>query len=296
MAFPKKPNKKTSQPPPQTIINSNDDVTERAVPEAVAEALTNDVDDGSSVSGGEETVIMSKATLEALVADAVAKQLALRTIEAKHNNEPAPAAGLNEMVRDAVSLAIRETVPAAMMVMNQMNGSDHQRHMASIKARLAKETKCEVCGQSITGCGGPWMHGKVGDVVIIKPRDDRGRVIQENVYTFTITKVDKEGYAVDEDNRRILEPNLNHYKMNVFPRNEENVEWFAGLKINGVVYCSNGPGHDVWVPNINNFAAILSDFEVGEKRTRTPRKIMASQGNGVVSGNGGTRRPTWQFS
>lgn len=71
-----------------------------------------------------------------------------------------------------------------------------------------------------------------------------------------------------------------HVKMVVFPKDAEaNADFFPGVFINGVRYLSNHGGHMVVVPEQNNIAEIMQNFERNERETRNGRKRMHNSGN-----------------
>lgn len=251
-------------PPKKTLTKKP---TDPGTEEAVSDSVT--------VSGppvqADDTVTLKKADLQALIDASVAEAIKL----------VAPASQ-NQSTVDAMEIA----KAVAMVLAANQNNTENTAHTARLKALQDKEArteKCPTCGQAIAGCGGPWVHGKVGDVIKYS-RNGQGM-------EYTILALDKGGYAV-EDKRRVVIDEINHARMCVFPKNEENAEYFTGLRINGKLYCSNGPGHEIWVPAVNDFASKISEFESGEKRSRQQRKHVGSMGNGVVGPGGQNRSPS----
>lgn len=118
-------------------------------------------------------------------------------------------------------------------------------------------------------------------------------LLAEKAIDMSKFKTDDNGFLADATGRRLVVEELNHKRMAVFTKNDENAEWYTGLRINGRTYLSNGPGHEIWVPAVNDFAGILSQFENGERRSRQQLKHVRQSGS--VSGNGQTniQRPTF---
>lgn len=70
-----------------------------------------------------------------------------------------------------------------------------------------------------------------------------------------------------------------HMMMVVFPKDEQNVPSFDGVRINGVVYRSNHGTHVIRVPASNDIAAILAAWENSEREMRNGKKVMRNSGN-----------------
>ena len=65
----------------------------------------------------------------------------------------------------------------------------------------------------------------------------------------------------------------------VFPDDEEIGTFFQGVKINGVRYMSNGPGHLITVPKDSNVEYMVSAWVSQEKVLRTGRKMNRNSGS-----------------
>lgn len=75
-----------------------------------------------------------------------------------------------------------------------------------------------------------------------------------------------------------------HSKMVVFPKNDENGEWFPGLSINGVLYRSSHSNHHITVPEQNDLASGIYLWEQSERTLRHGRK--ASHNSGSIGPRG----------
>lgn len=275
MGFPKS-NKKPQQPKKTTVTSKttvtmpNDFGGTMEVPPEVADAMEAPADKSVSVSGppaeADNAVTMRLSDLDALIAARVADALA------KAPATPAPAGSLAKEVAEAVAMVMSAA-------QTNKDNMAHQERLAMLKLKEAKTQKCAACKQAQIACGGVWV--KKSDIASLPALDPR-------IERYTAAKVDRDGFLLEGNGpRRIEDPAINHVRMGVFPRNEENAEWFQGLRINGTLYLSNGQGHEIWVPRVNDFTSTLADFENGEKRTRTQRKFIRQDGG--VARPGGTQ-------
>ncbi len=73
-----------------------------------------------------------------------------------------------------------------------------------------------------------------------------------------------------------------HAMMCVWPDDDEAAQWFTGVKLNGVRYMSNGPGHMITVPKKNNIGYILAKWTENERVQRRGRKV--SHNSGQIGG------------
>lgn len=234
-------------------------------------------------SGTGEVVAMKVADLEALIATRA--QAAVQAALAAQKATPASSSVDAEAIARAV---------AQVLVANQnvQANSDHAQRMAAARARDAKLEKCLTCGQVIAACGGPWLRASQADSEHAKKLlEDR------NIASFRLAdgslRVDAAGYVCEANGRRLVLEELNHKLMCVFPKSEENTEWFIGLRINGKSYLSNGPGHELWVPAVNDFASIIGNFENGERRSRQQLKHIRQSGSVSASGQTNVARPVF---
>ena len=66
--------------------------------------------------------------------------------------------------------------------------------------------------------------------------------------------------------------------MVVFPKDENYALWFQGVRINGVLYLSNGPGHAVTVPADAAIEATIANWENNERVLEHGRKRQHNSG------------------
>jgi predicted RNA-binding protein (virulence factor B family) len=69
-----------------------------------------------------------------------------------------------------------------------------------------------------------------------------------------------------------------HEMMVVFPKDEQNVQSFDGIRINGVVYRSSNSGAAVCVPKDNCILTLLNAWENAEREMRNGKKVMRNSG------------------
>lgn len=82
-----------------------------------------------------------------------------------------------------------------------------------------------------------------------------------------------------------------HMKMCVYPKNEEFGQFFQGVKVNGVVYLSDFPGHEITVPKENDIAERLQAAEQQERWNRSGRKKMRKSAHLSPEGSRFNRKP-----
>lgn len=80
-----------------------------------------------------------------------------------------------------------------------------------------------------------------------------------------------------------------HAMLVVFPKDDQNVQSFDGIRINGVPYRSQHGTDAICVPKDNNIAAILSAWENSEREMRNGKKVMRN--SGTISPYGAFARP-----
>lgn len=173
--------------------------------------------------------------------------------------EPSPS--FEDKVAAAVAKALAVAMPemAKQMGMTQMaveaakNQTAHDKLVAEHKKKEALQERCSVCRQVVgdgkgRGCGGPYR------------RDAKGE------------------YVLDAEGRRIEDPDQFHTKMVVYPKDPVTAEWFPFVKVNGVEYYSQGPGHEIYVPKQNDIASQLAIFEEQARIERVGRKHIRKNG------------------
>lgn len=217
----------------------------------------------------------------------------------KPTAEPAKTAPTKELTMDeriaqAVSNAMAAALPSmakeiasgfgtAMVAAQAAQAAmGHQEQVRALKAKEALAEKCDCCGQSVgngkgRGCGGPWARNKDGTFKM-EP------VLEADGVT---PALDGEGKPMM---RRIQDWRQFHVFREVWPSDPIAAEWFDGVKLNGVWYKSQGPGHKVWVPAKNDIDYRLSVYQVNEVEQRVGRKHTRNNG-GRLSQQGGYQGP-----
>lgn len=196
----------------------------------------------------------------------------------------------DEKVSMAVAKAMGSAMPAMAAEMAKAFGTammaaesvkitnEHEKNLAIMKRKLAKEEKCHICRQSVGdgrthGCGGPWK------------RDAKNQFVLEPVLNPDGTQVlDVEGKPLM---RRIEDPHQFHELRVVFPKDPIAAEWFMGVILNGALYQSQGPEHKIWVPKVSDIDSLLSVYTQNEIEQRVGRKHVRKNG-GTLSGRGGS--------
>lgn len=294
MAFPKKP-KKTAQTAP--VPAPTPDMRAPTVLDVAAPGFQDAAPTEAAVDGP------PKATPAEVLADEVAGEMVtvkLSDLDAmmQQRIKLAVDAALAAQVKVAPqsqstidATAIATAVAQAILAnQNVQNNSEHARRMADALAREAKREKCPCCGQAVSGCGGPWVA--LAKLKKAK-RDSFAELCEEKGINLELYHNDAEGYLADEEGRRLIMEELHHVRMAVFPKNDENAEWYIGLRVNGKTYLSNGTGHQLWVPAVNDFASLISNFESGERRSRQQLKHIRQSGSVSANGQTNIQRPTF---
>lgn len=185
-------------------------------------------------------------------------EAAVRTATANYKPPKQAAAPTGaDSIADAVAKAVAASLPAIIMGMEQAKQmSAHDIQLAAARKKAALEEKCHICGQAVgdgkgRGCGGPWK------------RDDKGQ------------------FVTDGTGARIEDRNAHHVEMAVFPNDPIAVQQWDGVFINGARYCSVGPNHKVWVPKVNNIAAVIVKFEEDQRIQQVGRKHIRQNGGSV---------------
>jgi hypothetical protein len=168
----------------------------------------------------------------------------------------------------------------AMMAAESVKASnEHERQMVTLKKKLAKEEKCHICQQVVGdgknfGCGGPWKRDLKTNAFVMEPLLNPDGT----------PAVDFEGKPILH---RIEDASQFHVKRVVFPKDPIAAEWFMGVIINGAIYQSQGPNHEIWVPKLSDIDALLSVYTQNEVEQRVGRKHVRKNG-GTLSGRGGS--------
>lgn len=69
-----------------------------------------------------------------------------------------------------------------------------------------------------------------------------------------------------------------HVMLVVFPKDDQNVNSFDGVRINGAVYRSQHGTDAICVPKDNSIASILNAWENSEREMRNGKKVMRNSG------------------
>lgn len=229
--------------------------------------------------------------LEARIAAAVEKRV--KEALAKTAMADRPAAIDNTDIKKLIAESVSQSLTIALPQVAQSIGQgimaaqqatkmgEHEQNLAARKAKLALEEKCHICRQSVgdgirRGCGGPWARSKDGSFVMEKVLNPDGTEV-----------LDGEGKPVM---RRVERPEQFHVLREVRPSDPVAAEWFMGIKLNGALYFSQGPGHKVWVPKNTDIDSILSVYTQNELEQRVGRKHNRANGgtlNGRTGGHSG---------
>lgn len=196
----------------------------------------------------------AEPTAEAKVSEAkFTKEDVEAAVKAALASKPKPAATNN---LDITAL-LKEILPPLIMGMEQAKQmSAHDIQLAAARKKAALEEKCHICGQAVgdgkgRGCGGPWV------------RDAKGQ------------------FVTGEDGARVEDRSINHVEMVVFPNDPIAIAQWDGVQINGARYCSTGPNHKVWVPKVNNIAAVIAKYEEDQRIQQVGRKHIRQNGGSV---------------
>lgn len=153
--------------------------------------------------------------------------------------------------------------------------TEHDKNMAARKAKLALEEQCHFCRQVVgdgrgRGCGGPWARDPKTMAFLMQPvLDDNKELVLDN-----------DGKPVM---RRIENPEQFHVRMEVWPSDPLAAKWFFGVGVNKAWYRSNGPGHKVWVPKVNDLPSLIGVYSTNEVEQRVGREHIRTDG-GSISG------------
>lgn len=63
-----------------------------------------------------------------------------------------------------------------------------------------------------------------------------------------------------------------HRKLCVLPEDQEYAQWFQGLRVNGVLYLSDRPGHQITIPADLNAEHMIEQFVRNEKELKHGRQ------------------------
>lgn len=80
-----------------------------------------------------------------------------------------------------------------------------------------------------------------------------------------------------------------HEMLVVFPKDEQNIQSFDGIRINGVVYRSQHGSEAICVPKDNCILTLLNAWENSEREMRNGKKVMRN--SGTLSPYGAFARP-----
>ena len=81
-----------------------------------------------------------------------------------------------------------------------------------------------------------------------------------------------------------------HKSVVVYPRNPRHARFFPGVRLNGVRYISNGPGHAIIVPADAPIEHLIQEFERNEDEQSQGR--LAEHNSGVLGKKSSTSRAT----
>lgn len=236
-----------------------------------------------------EQVPVTAPDIQALVDAEVAKRMAAFKATPKTGVD---LSDLSALIAKGTAEAMAQVMPqmAQQLGMSMLSAQqamamgEHQKLLAVNKAKLAIQEKCHICRQPVgdgksRGCGGPWRRDPKTNEFVLVPvfmKDANGKNTTE-------PEMDGNGKPMF---RRVEDPNQFHHKRAVFPSDPIAAKWFFGVIMNGAIYQSQGPNHEIWVPNKNDIDYILGQYTTNELEQRVGRSHTRLYG-GTVSGRTG---------
>lgn len=167
------------------------------------------------------------------------------------------SAALARIVADAVAEALKVSIPAAAVGINQANmQAQNTAREAQIRELMRKTKRCAVCGQPETACGGPFKKDALGLDVVEKNEDGSVKYNHE----------------------------LNHEKAYVGPKDANLMKWNPGIRVNGILYKSDNYGQTLWIPKKSDILTQIAAWEQNEKELMQKR---TAHGQGMTMMPGG---------
>ena len=168
------------------------------------------------------------------------------------------ARDLSEIVAKAVAEALKVAIPAAAVGINEAQRIASEKTTAmKIREVMRKTKRCPVCMQPETACGGPFAKDEAGNDIAQKNADGSLK----------------------------YQPELNHTREFVAPKDESLRRRYDGQRVNGICYHSQAQGHLIWIPKKSDIMTELNKFERNE-RDLLQQRMAEGQGAGFVGPQG----------